>query len=334
VLLLDALGAAFLERHHEHPLVHHLDVTPLRSQFPSTTTAHVTTMHFGLPVEDHGLYEWNILEPALDTVICPLRYTTAGSDGEGALAAWLDPAVLAPGPTFYESLGVPSLVLQPDRITDSTFTRLATRGANVKGFDSLPNGIQLLTDSLGARPEIQYAFLYWDVIDAVGHQHGPSTPAFHAAVEHALDFVWHGLCNRRDLTVLMTADHGQVDVSPERIDYLDDLWPELPALLSQPRPAGSSRDAFLHVRAEHRDDVIEGLAARLGDRAEVLPAPHLFDALGPRLRSRLGDIAVLPAPGRQVWLRRAAANERWFRGQHGGLHEDETRTYLATLTAS
>jgi hypothetical protein len=43
-------------------------------------------------------------------------------------------------------------------------------------------------------------------------------------------------------------------------------------------------------------------------------------------------VAVLPVRGRQAWLRSAAANEQRFRGQHGGLHEAETSTYLARLT--
>jgi len=43
-------------------------------------------------------------------------------------------------------------------------------------------------------------------------------------------------------------------------------------------------------------------------------------------------VAVLPAAGRQAWLRSAAGNEQRFRGQHGGLHEAETSTYLAMLT--
>ena len=147
----------------------------------------------------------------------------------------------------------------------------------------------------------------------------------------ALDAIAAQLEDLRDVTVLVTADHGQVPVSAERVDYLDELWPELPAMLSQPRPAGSSRDAFLHVREEHVETVLAELPARLDDGARVLPAAELFDRVGPRLAARLGQVAVLPAPGRQVWLRSAPANERWFRGQHGGLDPAETETYLAEV---
>src|SRR3954468_18266156 len=75
LILLDALGLPFLERHADHPLVRRLEVIPLPSQFPSTTTAHVSTIHFGMPVAEHGLYEWNVLEPSLAEMICPLLFS-------------------------------------------------------------------------------------------------------------------------------------------------------------------------------------------------------------------------------------------------------------------
>src|SRR3954471_22760788 len=55
LVLLDAFGWRFFERYADsHPLltrvVAHGTVAKLTSQFPSTTTAHVTTLHTGLPV--------------------------------------------------------------------------------------------------------------------------------------------------------------------------------------------------------------------------------------------------------------------------------------------
>lgn len=331
LVLLDAFGRDFLDAHSSHPLVQRLEVTPLRSQFPSTTTAHVTTLHFGPPVQEHGLYEWNLLEPALGEIICPLRFNSAGAAADETLSGRLDPAVLAPGPTFYETLGAPSAVAQPRAIAASVFTRLATVGAQMIAFDDLHGGALAVARALHQREELRYVLLYWDAIDHCGHQRGPGSPAFRAACRDALDALWHGLRELEGVSVLVTADHGQIDVRPDRVDHLDELWPELPALLSQPRPAGSSRDAFLHVRPGEIQRVIDGLGARLDGRAEVRRADELFTEIGPRLRARLGDVVVLPAPGRQVWLRSAAAHERWFRGQHGGCLNAETSTYLAEL---
>src|SRR5918992_3263506 len=77
VVLLDAFGRRFLERHADHPFLRRLAVTELRAQFPSTTTSHITTMHTGRPLTEHGLYEWNIYEPALGAIVTPLRLSDA-----------------------------------------------------------------------------------------------------------------------------------------------------------------------------------------------------------------------------------------------------------------
>ncbi|HLJ03278.1 MAG TPA: alkaline phosphatase family protein [Solirubrobacteraceae bacterium] len=330
LVLLDAFGLEFLERHRDHPLVQRLSVQPLRAQFPSTTTVHVTTMAFGLPVQEHGLYEWHVLEPALDTMICPLRFALAASEMTDELVGRLDPLELVPGETVYERLAVGSLVAQPGVIAGSAFTRLATRGAEVVGVESLGAGVRAGLDAL--RGGFGYANVYWDAVDGVGHRFGPSSPEFAARSRAVLDELWAELRAVRDVTVLLTADHGQIDVDPSRVDYVDDLWPELTELLTQPQPAGSSRDMFLHVGAEHVDHVIAELAVRLEGRASVRRAESVFASIGPRLQARLGDVLVLPAPGHQVWLRSAAANETWFRGHHGGLEEVETSTYLAELS--
>ena len=136
LILLDAFGLEFRERHRDHPLIQRLDVIPLTSQFPSTTSAHVPSVHFGMPVHEHGLYEWNVLEPALGEIICPLRFNPSGAEEEGTLVGRLEPSVLSPGPTFYESLAVPCIVAQPSRLAGS-FTAVATRGAQVIGFRRL-----------------------------------------------------------------------------------------------------------------------------------------------------------------------------------------------------
>ena len=69
VVLLDAFGWKFLQRHADHPFLKRLEIEPVASQFPSTTTAHLTTLYTGLPVARHGLYEWQVYEPAVDGIV-------------------------------------------------------------------------------------------------------------------------------------------------------------------------------------------------------------------------------------------------------------------------
>jgi len=332
LILLDALGLELLERERDHPLMQRLAIDPLRSQFPSTTAAHVTTMHLGLPVHEHGIYEWRVLEPTLGEVIVPLRFRRDASERDGELAGRLDPQALISTPTLYESLAARSVVVEPIGISGTPYDRAASVGADSLAFRALDEGLTLTARALDSDPELRYAYVYWPEIDRIGHHHGPRSPEFRAAARAALDAVKAHIdvFHRARATVLLTADHGQADVRPDRVDYLDRLWPELGEHLTQ-RAAGSARDVFLHVAPERVDHVIDNLANRLGDRAHTCRAATLFDEIGPRLASRLAAVAVLPAAGRQAWLKATPSVETWNLGSHGGRTTPEQATYLAEV---
>jgi Type I phosphodiesterase / nucleotide pyrophosphatase len=333
VILLDAFGRRFVERHADHPFLRRLDVTPLATQFPPTTTAHVTTMHTGRPVGEHGLYEWNVYEPALDAVVTPMLHSHAGDEGRDTLRA--DPRIFVTGDTLYQRLaraGVASTVLQPAAFSPSTYDGVATAGARLVPFRTLADGVTGFFEALAAGG---YTYLYWDRIDATGHLHGPQSREFSAAAVAALDALEAGLRSVLGALLLVTADHGQVAVDPARVDYLDDLWPGLAPLLAH-RPAGSARDVFLHTVPGAAEQVADRLAECLGARAEVrlvadLVAGGQFGMVGPNLRARLADVCVLPGDGRTVWLRSAAGRAQSFRGHHGGLHRDEVETWVGAL---
>jgi hypothetical protein len=101
-------------------------------------------------------------------------------------------------------------------------------------------------------------------------------------------------------------------------------------------PAGSARDLFLHCRPGTVDEVVAGLTRVVGERATVhrveeIVAAGWFGDVGERLRARLADVCVLPAPGETVWWRERRRFDMGFRGHHGGLSEDEARTQVAAL---
>jgi predicted AlkP superfamily pyrophosphatase or phosphodiesterase len=326
VVLLDAFGMRFVERHAEHPLLRRLDaIRPLASQFPSTTTAHVTTMHTGMPVGEHGLYEWIVYEPAYGDVITPILFSPAGSLEPGTLRG-IEMADVLPETTFYQRLDARSVALSPASISPSRYDSVALRGAELRTFPDIQTGAAMLADALR---EPGYTHLYWHMIDAMGHQHGPDSPQFDAACVEALDALDAALRDGPAL-VLFTADHGQIAVDPARVDYLEDFLPEIEDLLAH-HPAGSARDVFLHARPGRAEELAGELRERLGERAQVRAAAGLFGHIGPRLRERLADVCVLPAPGRMAWLRSARSVESRFRGHHGGMTPEESQSWLGAM---
>ena len=311
-VLLDAFGMRFLERYGDHPFLRRLEVTPLDTQFPSTTTAHVTTMNTGLPVEEHGLYEWNVYEPSAGAVVTPLRDA---------------PASLGDLPSFYESLGAPCTVSQPSRFSPSDYDRAMCRGAEFRPYGELADALRAAGEERAA-----YAYVYFDGIDATGHVCGPASKEFDDTVAYALDALEAALPALDGATLLVTADHGQMDVADTL--WLDERWPPLRSHLRLQTPAGSARDVFLHVHDP--EAVATALREVLGDEAEVFAGEAVLSLFareaGPRLRERVGNVCVLPGPGRMAWLRSASSFQTTFKGHHGGRSPEETRTWAGVLS--
>jgi hypothetical protein len=331
MVLLDAFGWAFVQRHERHPLLARMardgTLAPMASQFPSTTTAHITTLHTGLPVEAHGLYEWRVWEPAVEEIIIP--FLVGAADAQRGIDR---DALLPAGPSFYQRLGVragaSSVVFSPARFSPSTYDGYAIRGPRLVPFDDLTSGAQQLAATVAdPAADMVYAHLYWDQIDAIGHEHGPSSAQFDDACLRALDNLYGAFFGPEapafdDTLLILTADHGQVDVAPERVDYLS---------IDGALPAGSARDLFVHVAEDRVEETIEHINATLGDRGTALRSSALFPAPGPRLAARLAPICVLPAPGRMTWFNDHRGVEQVFRGHHGGRTAQEATTFLGTL---
>jgi predicted AlkP superfamily pyrophosphatase or phosphodiesterase len=352
LVVVDAFGWSCAERHAEHPFLRRVaadgTLARLTSQFPSTTSAHMTTLHTGLPVGTSGIYEWFQLEPALDAVIAPLLFSYAGdAERETLRTSGLDPATLYPADTVYAQLsrrGVRSAAVQHRAITDTTFSRATLRGAAVHAFDGGAGWAGAIVRALRG-PGPAYIVAYVDDVDSTGHHFGPGSDAHVAAATGVLDALADlagSLPADGETLLLVTADHGQVPVDPATTIFVNEGWPEIATHLRRGRggrllaPAGSARDLFLHVLPGHIEDVVSHLARTLGERASVRPTAQLLASgvLGPagsRLRERIGDVVVLPRPGDTVWWREPGRFDMLFHGHHGGLSPEEMLIPLAAL---
>jgi type I phosphodiesterase/nucleotide pyrophosphatase len=352
LVFLDAFGWRFLARHAEHPLLRRMHdegtVAKLTTQFPSTTAAHVTTIHTGSLVADHGVFEWHIYEPSVDAVVTPLMFSFAGHPERDTLRRVdADPRRMYPTQTVYQRLaarGVTCLAFQPAAFSPSTYDGVLLDGATLEPYDTLGAALARAADRLRAAPVPAYAYVYADTLDATGHRHGPSSLAFDDEAVRCLDAIEAALPALPPGTLLLlAADHGQVDVHPVRTVFVNERWRGIRAHLRRDArgrplgPAGSARDLFLYTRLGEHDFVVARLREILGDLAEVRATADLVDeglfggTPGPRLLERLGDVCVLPAPGETVWWRERRRFDMRFRGHHGGLTPAEAETHVTSL---
>jgi Type I phosphodiesterase / nucleotide pyrophosphatase len=345
LVYFDAFGWRFVERHGDHPLFAGADVERWSSRFPSTTTVHSTTIHSGLPLGEHGLYEWNVFEPRLNRLVTPLWFCFAGDERPGTLFdAGFTAHDLFPEQTLYRRLlPVPSHVVMPGGIARSSTSRALLEPATVHPFDEAREGLAVLCDALAAE-EHAYGTIYLGDADALMHMAGTDAPEVAALMDGTLSAIAEASWPEGTL-VLLTADHGMEGISPERTTYVNDVWPELGQHLElgadgKPlAPAGSCRDLFLHVLPERLDEVEARLGELLAGVAEVRTVESLLaeGLFGPNitqaLTSRLANVVVLPAAGEAAYWLEPGRFEQRFHGQHGGLSDNEMAIPLVSWIA-
>jgi len=355
LFLIDGFGWRFYERFQDASFIKriskHGKIEKLISQFPSTTAAHVTTLHTGLTVGQSGVHEWVYYEPQADAIIAPLLFSYAGGRKiqDTLKASGIQPASIYPQGIFYpklKKLGVEPHVFGVQEYTPSTYSDTVMAGAKLHSFKTLSEAFMNIGLLIEKQTKPTYVNLYFDMIDAISHEYGPTALQTEAEIETFLlmlenyfERIFNG---KKRVLFLMTADHGQVEIDPQTTIYLNThpSFKGIEKFIKANRkgellvPAGSARDMFMYIHAEMLDEAQDFLAKRFEGRADVVKTEALIDAgyFGPEVSSRLyervGNLVVLPYRHESVWWYEKGKYEQRFYGHHGGLTPQEMETIL------
>ena len=353
LFLVDGFGWRFFERFQEAPFLKRMakqgQVEKLISQFPSTTAAHVTTIHTGWTVGQSGVHEWIYYEPHVDAMIAPLLFSYAGVWERDLLkAAGFQPAFLYPRGMFYPELikmGVKPFVFGIREYTPSTYSSAVTNGAELRSFKTFSEALVNLGLLLDEQKQPAYIYLYLDTIDTLAHYYGPTAPQTEAEIQTFLlmmEYYFERVFSGKRILFLMTADHGQVEVDPQTTIYLN-RTPQFSGIERFLKtnlkgqllvPAGSPRDMFLYIKDDLLEEAQSFLASRLEGKADVVRTETLIEEayFGPdvssRFRERAGNLVILPYRYESVWWYEKGKFEQRFYGHHGGLTPQEMETVL------
>lgn len=348
LLFIDGFGWSFFEKYQEHPFLQRFlnegIVSKLTAQFPSTTSAEVTTVHTGLEVGQTGIYEWFQYEPYVDQMISPLLFSYAGDKiAKSLLSTEISPSTFFPFDSIYQKLheeGVVSYVCQHADLSDSPYSQSMTKQSHELSYFTLKQGLEGLAEVFhGEFAKPVYTLFYYPDIDAKGHRKGVDSPDFEEEVLRTLDALEEWMkqlpAKGGKTAFLLTADHGMTGIDPRKTIYINQEFPKIVSFLKKGAkgnwlvPAGSCRDFFLHVQDEKLEEALVDLSAFFKGRAEVKKVSELISAgffgseVSPRFLERVGNLVILPFKGESVWWLEKHRFEQHFHGAHGGMTREE-----------
>lgn len=345
-VLVDGLGWSLVERYAGHaPFLRSLlrDVEtsrPAVSGFPSTTAVSLATHATGLPPAVHGHVAYAVRDPRTSRVFNHLSW----KDGP-------DPLAWQQQPTLFGRLadaGVRVVRVGQRRYATSALTRAAQRGGTYLPADGLQQwvdtGLQVARRASAHQPAA--AYLYWPLLDQIGHGQGPGSLEWVAALEQldaALRELVSGLPSGVHFS--LTADHGMLAIDPVTALRTDDpryahLTDGVAAVAGDPRcrllylpredespegRQGEADPARLQEVVSAWREAVDPTAAVVVSRAEAVDRGWLGQGITPENLSRLGDVLVV---GRDATFLAFvpgvdSAGQMSLRGWHGGLHPEE-----------
>lgn len=335
VVMVDGLGKALLKQRGGHaPFLRQAmeNSRTLGSAFPSTTAASLASLGTGLAPGLHGMVGYDVLDPDQDKVVNQL----------GGWDSKVDPHVWQPYPTVFEQVSehLPVTTVSLPRFAESGMTRAALRGSSFRPGATSHARTLAAAEALAATDRA-LVYLYFNELDKAGHRFGAASAQWGGELEE-LDSDMRRLTRQlpADTLLLLTADHGMLDVAEEfRFDYSAD-----PALVAGVRhTAGEPRLVHLYFEpdatAAHREQTTAAWRATYGNQAWIITREEainrgFFGQVDPRVLPRIGDVMVAARePVAFYDTRRVPETAMSVVGQHGSLTKAEREVPLLTLAA-
>ncbi|MBN2624095.1 MAG: alkaline phosphatase family protein [Acidimicrobiales bacterium] len=283
LLVVDGLGWEQLEaRLSLAPTLAGMARCPITTVAPSTTATALTSLTTGLPPGEHGVIGYRMAVHG--EVLNVLRWSTPAGDARQTIP----PSKVQPTPPF---LGERPPVVTRAEYRQSGFTGAHLDPARYWGYRTLSTMVTEVGRLLRSSEPFVYA--YWDGLDKVAHEYGLGEhyDAELAWIDHTVERLLAVL--PRGGMLLVTADHGQVEVGGNVIPLAGEVL-GLCAMQS-----GEGRFRWLHARSGRAGALYDAAKSHHGDDAWVLTRDQMVADgwFGPVVTeaaaARLGDVALV-----------------------------------------
>lgn len=322
LVVVDGLGAIQLRAHagHARHLVAGVGKKDIAySVFPTTTAAALTSIVTGVEPGLHGLVGYRVLDRSQDRLV-------------NVLSGWesdrIDPVSWQPQQTVFEQAtasGHPAFAVGIPKYAGSGFSRATLRGSEFVAAKTPAERVEIAYQLAADNPG-SLTYCYLPEADKAGHAHGVDSAQWIAALEdidRALS-----IAPPRHVGVLITADHGMIDVPPHRHVVLgagDARFDGVRHIGGEPRML----HVYLESDARSADVLAEWRRASEGDadvlsRAEAVASGIYGSSVTADATERIGDLIVV-SRGNKAFYDGTAKDQRsrGMIGQHGALTPEE-----------
>lgn len=316
----------------------------LKSVFPTTTTAALTSLCTGLTPIEHGMLGYILFLKRFNSLVNMIDFCPPGLERDILIGNGLNPLKFIPCDTIFQKLhqaGIKPWILTSNQFKDSGLSRMHHHGAAFRGYSDMMEMNTSLRELLVKEKSDSFFMTYWGLTDTYAHRYGPSSNEYQSNIYWLFSMFFREVIgqlsskNLRETLFFITADHGQRETS-----YRDEHWfgvhDPLSKMLSVP-PAGEPRALYLYPKElsgfRSSFESMYGRYFELYDSADLI-REGLF---GPPIHipeehpDRVGSFTAVAKEGYSLNYK-YTGNERTLKGKHGALSHWEMEVPLLILS--
>lgn len=315
-------------------------ISKLTTQFPSSTSGQIPTILTNLTISEHGIVDWYYYEPIVDeSIVAFLFKGSSDTEVESLKKKGFKPEDFLVNESFFTELknhNIKSISYQPKILNQSTYSKYMFRDSTLKNYNGYDDLKDILLNDLNISGKVYY-YVYLPEIDTMGHEYGHNSSEFKREINlfsNFIDSLYRDIKLSEPLTIMLSADHGQIEIDSNKIIYLNNEIPKIYDYLKINAkgdiysPCGYYRDIFLHVKEDILNELYNLLQKRLKGIAKVLTIEeaidlNLFKNLTERALKRMGNLIIIPLNKNGIWFSKGTTSNINIKGVHGGLSKDE-----------
>jgi len=322
LIVVDGMGYNFLMKHGKNTLLKENIKSKITSTFPSTTASAAMMFYFGVPAQQHGLTGWHVYLKEIGMISTPLPYIT--KYGKFPLSKVFDPKKMYNQKSFYEKIRAKSYVILDKSILNSETTKAVVKKAKKIRCSGI-NGMFRQILNVSKKPGRKFIYAYTGELDGFAHDRGVESRQSLRFLRKFDRLLKNLKSNLEDSTVIITSDHGLVDV--RKIDIEHDK--KFMDCLSMPL-SGDARAVYCFVRPSKVKEFERHVKTRLSrycelHRSEDILRKNYFGLFkpNPQLRGRIGDYTLI--------FKKNYSPKSDHVAEHAGTSEDEMYVPLIIL---
>jgi len=339
LIIIDGLGYDFIQANGKKSTFQKFLQAKMTSVFPSTTASAMTTFHTSVAPHNHGIPSWftYLREFGVISVILPMEMR---GWPHSIFSNHVTAKDILQQRFFYEKLNVESHYIIPAHLRGTPYISEILGNTKQVGFRNLKEFFTNLTSIIKSSSQPKFISSYWPNFDAKAHSYGVNSKncvkhlvELNKAFELFMEKIDDEASQSR---IIITADHGLIDASPEHMILLEE-HPEFHSYLTLPL-SGEARCPFLYVRPSRVKQFEEYCLNNFSHagtliKSEELIKSNLFGLFEPhpRLFDRIGDYVLLMKSD-YVFYDKLLGEQRFlFIGNHGGLSSEEIHVPLIVV---